>query len=872
MATTGRIPLRVIERLGVPRASAPVTVGVPLVKGTARSANELRVLNPSGKQVPSQIEPLELAPWPDGSLKAARVTFFADVPAESSALYALEYGRKSAAVSGPRRGPQSPIERALGTPIRLEESADLLRVDTGPLAFSLSKKRFRLFESLSFAGAEMLDPSPPRGLFVTSPQDKCYDAALDPAPQFAIESRGPLRAAIFVRGQHRAPDGDAFMDFEVRIECWAGSPLVKVAYGFYNTGQHVEELLVNPGRGALFRVSYSSLRDCRLKLPLRLEGAPKPHRTGRGDPAAPAESLLGGYQHYVHRVRGDASLFYAWMRREHGREGLGHLLCHRGEDRFLYPGTLADSSSGALTVDQGGGRTMQIRYGPHEMNSCALDVPDEVDHPDGTHERFFLGAPDGWIDLSDGRRGVAVCVRDFDKFPPKLIQIRGNAIDLALWPSRAGDLAVGQGAGKSHEIFILCHEGSGAERKIDWACEALREPLVASVDPEWIQRCGLFGDVYPAAAAREPQSPIRRASGTPNRPDFERRCRQAFAGEPRPQPSLWDYPESPITTVTDKAVTHNNDGDRVMCLLLQYLRTGEPEYFLAARAQALHTMDVDFVRYSPDPLLHEGLHMHSYDHVTGVCLPSHSWIEGLLFYYYITGEPQALGVAKAVGRHLARQVFHPRLLCYCDEREAGWPLIMLSQLYVATGDAEVRRAAEHLVKMLDDWQDKESGVWHIRWRQGCRYRTGGGGFMRAVIFCGLYKWWAATGDERAREVFRRGIVSFANEVAEMTDFSAREFLNLEALAYAWKMLGDRACVEKGLHAWQYLTRMGMGAYPVTDTGQFRSLFQFMHVADAIGLLGGGPKAQCHGFGGPRKESSPRRRKGVRDAKKRGKSR
>ncbi len=801
---SGRIELRVTERLGIERRNYPVTVGVPFPAGELHSIEQVRVLDCDAREVPCQVARMDLSDWPDGSVKGVRLDFQATMGPEQTALYTLEYGG-------------GPGEAAPATPVGMQEDADTLRVHTGPLEFEISKRSFRLFESVRLNGVEMIDASRPRGFFLTSVEDKVYESGLARSPEVQVESSGPLRASVRIKGAHTAPDGDEFMDFDVRIEAFAGAPFVKVTYGFYNMGRHVELRLVDPFRGSLFRVPYSSVRDIRLKTPLRIE--------------AETEALIPGDRFYVHRVRGDASLYYGWCPRLNNREGLGHILRYKGEDNFLYPGTTQDSSSGCEVVDQGEGRTMQIRYATHEGNFCPMDVEEVLrDEPDGTREVFYLGSPDGWVDISNAQRGAAVFVRLFGMLPPKQVELTSDSVETILWPARAGDLDLGEGSGKSHEMFFLFHEGSGVEQKVDWLCEAFREPLVCAVEPAWIQRTGLLGDIYPVETA--------------NRPNFEKRLRHVFEGWiggsffeswAGSSPSMMNYPEMALATPVAKGNASNNDGDAVMSLMLQFARTGEPRYFLAARDQARHTMDVDFIRYSPDPLMHEGIHMHSYDHVTAISQPSHVWIEGMLDYYYLTGEPEAIFVCRSVGRHLSRQVFADRLMCYCDEREAGWPLIMFSALYRATSDKGIERAARHVVDMLDAWQDKISGIWLSRWRQEARYNMDGGGFQRAVVFCGLYQWWKATGDEQAREIFRRGIFTFSDEVSEITSFGGRDFINLECLAYAYTMLGDRTCIEKAMRAWRFVTRMGQGEYPV-DGGALRSAFPFLQVADELGLV------------------------------------
>jgi hypothetical protein len=85
-------------------------------------------------------------------------------------------------------------------------------------------------------------------------------------------------------------------------------------------------------------------------------------------------------------------------------------------------------------------------------------------------------------------------------------------------------------------------------------------------------------------------------------------------------------------------------------------------------------------------------------------------------------------------------------------------------------------------------------------------------------------------------MFRRGIFSFADEVVYVGDFDDRYMLNLECLSYAYRMLGERACMEKAVQAWRQQTRMGQGEYPIGGVGNFRGAFPFIHVADELGLI------------------------------------
>jgi hypothetical protein len=55
-ASSGRVLLRVTERLGVERSNYPVTVGVPFPAGVLGSVDKVWVLDPDGQEVPPRYD------------------------------------------------------------------------------------------------------------------------------------------------------------------------------------------------------------------------------------------------------------------------------------------------------------------------------------------------------------------------------------------------------------------------------------------------------------------------------------------------------------------------------------------------------------------------------------------------------------------------------------------------------------------------------------------------------------------------------------------------------------------------------------------------------------------------------------------------
>ncbi|MFN2285275.1 MAG: beta-L-arabinofuranosidase domain-containing protein, partial [Anaerolineae bacterium] len=123
---------------------------------------------------------------------------------------------------------------------------------------------------------------------------------------------------------------------------------------------------------------------------------------------------------------------------------------------------------------------------------------------------------------------------------------------------------------------------------------------------------------------------------------------------------------------------------------------------------ARHWLDVDLCHYSPDPLLHGGLKIHTRYHVTGRVTPSHEWTEGLLDYYFFTGRREALDAAHSVAENILRHMDRPHMKTPGETsvREGGWALRALVGMWIGTGEDRWRDEARKLVTMYLDWFDR----------------------------------------------------------------------------------------------------------------------------------------------------------------------
>jgi len=143
-------------------------------------------------------------------------------------------------------------------------------------------------------------------------------------------------------------------------------------------------------------------------------------------------------------------------------------------------------------------------------------------------------------------------------------------------------------------------------------------------------------------------------------------------------------------------------------IILQFLRSGDPAFFYLGDEMARHRMDIDQY-YSPrgSPWL-SGFQWNEFgkhdriDDDPWEPLPSHTWIQGLLLYYMITGNVQSLEAALQAGeatRYYWTHTFDDKTEPGDEEiRIQGWSIENLISLYEVTGEEKYLSLAHNIYK------------------------------------------------------------------------------------------------------------------------------------------------------------------------------
>lgn len=138
------------------------------------------------------------------------------------------------------------------------------------------------------------------------------------------------------------------------------------------------------------------------------------------------------------------------------------------------------------------------------------------------------------------------------------------------------------------------------------------------------------------------------------------------------------------------------------------------------------------------------------DHTHHAADSGHAWAEGMVDYWFLTGEPWAGEVVREMADWYVQIVAQNRYGAGGQERGPGWALVALSALARATNDPRVLAAGQSVADWIANWQDPVRGVVSVPISEQPSYE-GGTVFMHGIVGRGLGRWYDVTGDPRTRQ-------------------------------------------------------------------------------------------------------------------------
>ncbi|MBT7298264.1 MAG: hypothetical protein HN849_02060, partial [Victivallales bacterium] len=211
----------------------------------------------------------------------------------------------------------------------------------------------------------------------------------------------------------------------------------------------------------------------------------------------------------------------------------------------------------------------------------------------------------------------------------------------------------------------------------------------------------------------------------------------------------------------------NSEYDHHHGFALQYLRSGDPQWWNEFEKTARQYADVAVIHHEIPGSYPQlgGPHHHNAtsmwmpsherqcwvaDHTMSGAHSSHAWVEGMVDYWFLTGDPWAEEVVREMTDWYVTIVAQKRYGAGGQERGPGWALVALSALSRATNDPRMLAAGQSVADWIVTWQDPVRGVLSVPISEQPSYE-GGTVFMHGIVGRGLGRWYDVTGDPRAKK-------------------------------------------------------------------------------------------------------------------------
>lgn len=416
----------------------------------------------------------------------------------------------------------------------------------------------------------------------------------------------------------------------------------------------------------------------------------------------------------------------------------------------------------------------------------------------------------GWLNVTDGKRGIGVGIRNFMKEYPKGIKVdpTNNMLLGSIWPEENGPMSFerehtnldggmlanfAQGITKTTEFIYYFHNNKDdVAEKMDYVVES----PVAHATPEWYTNSKVYGNMAPASSEKV---------------EFENALQyryQWWAYNQKNQPwyGMFNYGDGKTYYYNGHWVQWtNNEPTTDFMLWTNFMRTGDPKYFELAQAMSRHTMDVDNIHWpkkrtyygqindaidfwsfedEPESTPYLGIgRRHAAEHWYSL-LSAHVWIQGWIADYYLTGDHRALEVAKMTGDTYINRIWGEHDL---RGRRLYLSVLNMVELYDAT----------KLQKYKDELDDRVRLMLELQERQGGNLLLDRYGYSQTYVAQGLYKYQQITGDEKVRKALLKH-ARWVRDVPPMNHEMESYLASIYPLLLGYEISGQKSYLDEAL--------------------------------------------------------------------------
>ena len=739
-----------------------VRFSLPLAEGQVRSDSPLAAVSPSGAKMVVQTRPL--ATWGDGSVRWLECQAIAREPG----TYALETTDAGAT-------PADPVMTA--------EGLGTMELSNGIVAVTLGSTGASPVAAVLHREVRVSDEKVPLTCTMATTAGKVYSSVNDAGRTLRWLFHGPVSARAEVAGKLASADGGAAMSYRLRVQLFAGLPVLSLSMWILHE-----------------------------------------------DPGVEAHDVA------------ELTLSTAW-------------LTPRAPTRYLHQNRYSTLS---VPRDVTTERPVEIRG--EGVGDAQIRVHNTECLEDTSEYPYFMGLPvteaQPLLGLSLQQGWVACRVGDFIEKCPKGLVSRSGDLSVEVWPRWAGAGAWRQGKSRAIDMkLVLGAEGQPTLADVRRIVSASDCSCVAAVPPESCSACREF---RADTVLQKDRAGVRRIDrylsrlmqadtpigmwdlGDTREPGYSRTY--AAIGRLKSHgPAIPARFKAGSRIVLDwsnpdqfEAVWSNNEYDVIICMAREIMRgNDDPDVRRQFTWFARHAIEVDFIHYSDHAQLHHGSPAHSVTHDHASAYPSHLWSEGLLAYYCLSGDDDALDVAVMTGDYIIDFFADPerRSKTWRFSRELGWALLHVATLADITREERFRSMSLELADvLLDEALSDELVESMVRFSFGYASLVLG---MEAVTLI----------DDSAK--YRDWIVAVADAVCPVIDEGQHgvvSSMNYNYLVPAYEITGDRRYLETGRKILEVFLDSPAWHAPfggAKDSAmKFRGLARFVHHAHNEGLLDG----------------------------------
>jgi hypothetical protein len=356
-----------------------------------------------------------------------------------------------------------------------------------------------------------------------------------------------------------------------------------------------------------------------------------------------------------------------------------------------------------------------------------------------------------------------VAVREFWQHWPKTLRADPSGVEVGICPTfdkarvpadgtdrhrlyyhlQTGNYKLKAGVSKRHEMLVSLGR---SETSGDFAAQAaaFENPPILAAPPEWYVKTNVFGDIVGPRPVFLSSYDAAFAKG------FDAYLHHREKNREYGMLNFGDW-------WGERGINWGNiEYDTQHAFLLQWARTGQARYFRPGVQAANHHMDVDLIHHSPQPERVGRVYAHCIGHTGnyyrtspvkgkgstgGYISVSHTWTEGFLDDYLLTGDRRAYEAATMIAN--SYDSFGTRNYDFTNCRIPGWHLILSMAMYRATRDPFHLNACHIIMDRVLERQTPDGG-WRRQMVPGhCRHlprHHGNAGFMIAVLMTGM-RWY-----------------------------------------------------------------------------------------------------------------------------------